>query len=183
MLQPPQPLSLRPLRVSDLPEVAVIEELSFPTPVSSKAYRYELTENKLAYYQALTLKPDAGNEILLGYAGYWLMAGEVHISIIAVEPTYRGSGFGELLLLNIITLAYEQVASLVTLEVRESNKVAQKLYEKYQFKVVGKRDRYYRDKGEDAILMTIHLVDNQTYPHFLEQKRKTLFRRLAGGVD
>lgn len=179
MLQPPPPFHLRPLRVSDLPQVMGIELLSFPTPAKEATYRYELTENLLAHYQALTLGNDGRIAPLLGYAGYWLMADEVHVSIIAVDPEWRGCGLGELLLLNQLYLAVGHDAMLVTLEVRESNTVAQALYRKYDFDVVGWRRRYYRDTGEDAVLMTTYLAGTQDYTQKLARWRDNLFARLA----
>ena len=41
-----------------------------------------------------------------------------------------------------------------TLEVRLSNLAARRLYEKYGFRPVGIRPRYYSDNGEDALIMT-----------------------------
>lgn len=179
MLQPPFPLHLRPLRLSDLPAVLPIERRSFPTPTTEKSYRYELSENKLAHYQALTIRRVGQDETLLGYAGYWLIAGEIHIIIIAVEPQWRGRGLGELLLLNMLHLAHEHAAELVTLEVRESNRVAQDLYKKYAFDIAGRRKRYYRDTGEDALLLTIYLQTDHQYRRFLDHKQKQLYARLA----
>jgi len=179
MLQPPYPLHLRPLRLSDLPAVIPIEQQSFPSPTQEKSYRYELRENKLAHYQALTVRRADQDELLLGYAGYWLIADEIHIIIIAVDPQWRGWGLGELLLLNMLDLAYEHVANLVTLEVRESNQVAQDLYKKYAFDIAGRRKHYYRDTGEDALLMTIVLQPDRQYHDFLDQKQKQLYARLA----
>lgn len=180
MLQPPYPLHLRPLQQSDLAAVGAIEQQSFPTPTQEKVYRYELSENKLAHYQAVTTRQTNRYEQLLGYAGYWLIADEIHISTIAVDPQWRGCGLGELLLQNILYLAYEHSAALVTLEVRQSNQVAQDLYQKYDFDLSGTRRRYYRDTGEDALLMTIHLQAAHEYRHFLDQKRELLNARLAG---
>jgi ribosomal-protein-alanine N-acetyltransferase len=178
MLQPPDPFRLRPLSLSDLPALSSIEQKSFPTPTKEKVYRYELTENKLAHYQALTLQHENQVERLVGFAGFWIIADELHISTIAVDPPQRGLGLGELLLLNILTLAYEHAAALVTLEVRESNQIAQALYQKYAFEFVGRRLRYYRDTGEDALLMTVNLKSNQQYPNFLQGKEKSLYSRL-----
>ena len=179
MLQPPSPLHLRPLQLSDLAAVVAIEQQSFPTPAKERTYRYELNENKLAHYQALTLRRAGETEQLIGYAGYWLIADEVHISTIAVDPRWRGHGLGELILINIIYLVYEHEAALVTLEVRESNQIAQELYLKYEFEKVGRRRRYYKDTGEDALLMTVHLQSNEPYRRFLAQKEEQLYARLA----
>jgi len=179
MIDPPPPFHLRTLALLDLPALAIIEKQSFPTPTKEQVFQYELKENKLAHYQALLLKHGAQPEQLLGYAGYWLIADEVHISTIAVDPKWRRRNLGELLLLNILFLAYDHDTGLVTLEVRVNNVGAQALYQKYRFEVVGRRRRYYRDTGEDAILMTVLLQSNPSYHLFLEQKQEELYTHLA----
>ncbi len=180
MLRLPPSLHLRPLQLSDLAAVVAIEQHAFPTPTKEKTFQYEINENKLAHYQALTIRKDTESAQLVGYAGYWVIANEVHISTIAVDPKWRGHGLGELILVNILYLAYTHEAALVTLEVRVSNLVAQTLYGKYGFELVGRRPRYYKDTGEDALLMTVFLQSNQPYRHFLDQKANLLLARLAG---
>jgi ribosomal-protein-alanine N-acetyltransferase len=178
MLQLPSPFLLRPLQLADIPDVLAIEKQAFPTARSQKLYEYELTKNHLAHYHALMRLEEAGKEILLGYAGYWILAGEIHISTIAVDPALRRQGLGQLLLLNILFLSYNHQASLVTLEVRVTNTGAQKLYKKYGFSEVGLRKGYYHDTGEDAILMTVSLKNTPDYKTFLEQRRDALFLQL-----
>lgn len=170
------PYQLRPLQLADIDAVLAIEAQSFPSAARASLYRHELSENPLAFYQALVL---GDTNTLIGYAGFWMMADEAHISIIAVDPAWRGKRLGELLLLNMLWLACGQQALLATLEVRRSNKVAQKLYEKYQFEYVGERRRYYRDTGEDALLMTV-LFDSGSYCQRLDQYRIDLFSCLLG---
>ncbi|HUM68495.1 MAG TPA: ribosomal protein S18-alanine N-acetyltransferase, partial [Chloroflexota bacterium] len=116
---------------------------------------------------------------VIGYAGYWLIGDEVHISTVAMHPEWRGKGLGELLLLNMLALAYAHPANIVTLEVRHTNLSAQQLYLKYQFEIVGRRRRYYRDTGEDALIMTAPPLDARYY-QFLESQREQLFWRLTG---
>jgi ribosomal-protein-alanine N-acetyltransferase len=178
MLQPPPPFLLRPLQPADIPDVLAIETQAFPTARSQNLYQYELTQNHLAHYQALTRLEKRGAETLLGYAGYWVLADEIHISTIAVDPALRRRGLGQLLLLNILFLSYNHQASLVTLEVRVTNTGAQELYKKYRFTQVGLRKGYYHDTGEDAILMTVMLKDASDYKTFLKQRRDALFLQL-----
>ena len=85
------------------------------------------------------------------------------------------------MLLNILVTACDLAAEMVTLEVRRSNDAAQALYQKYGFDVVGERRRYYRDTGEDALLMTVSTLD-AGYGEMLEEKRETLFNRLSSEV-
>lgn len=97
----------------------------------------------------------APRQYLLGFAGFWIMADEAHITSIAVREKYRGYGIGELLLVSLIDLAASLHAGDVTLEVRLTNAGAQALYRKYGFAKVGVRPGYYTDNAEDAIIMTL----------------------------
>jgi ribosomal-protein-alanine N-acetyltransferase len=82
------------------------------------------------------------------------MVDEAHVTTFAVHPRYRRRRIGERLLLSILDLALDRHAREATLEVRLSNLAARRLYEKYGFRPVGIRPRYYSDNGEDALIMT-----------------------------
>lgn len=100
----------------------------------------------------------SGRQYIFGFAGFWIMAGEAHITTIAVREKHRRQGMGELLLISLIDLATELDASLVTLEVRASNIAAQSLYSKHGFVWVGVRRGYYTDNREDGVLMTLENI-------------------------
>ena len=100
---------------------------------------------------------------IVGFAGLWTMLDEAHITAIAVRENYRRLGIGEGLLISIIELASCLNANIVTLEVRASNLVAQALYTKYGFRVVGSRPRYYSDNGEDATLMSTDTITQASF--------------------
>ncbi len=173
------PFRLRPMRLEDLDAIMAIEGNSFPTPWPRSGYEHELTRNEHAHYQVL-LGPE---EQIIGYGGQWLVAGEGHISIMAVDPAWRGHGLGELLLSTLVQQAEEAGAERVLLEVRVGNLTAQALYQKYQFVEVGRRPNYYRDTGEDALLMTLEL-DRAGVRQALRQNRAALRARLiAGGKE
>jgi len=176
MLKPPQPYTLREMRPSDISSVMAIEEVVFPTPWKASAYEYEVTRNRLANYQVLLVGLGDRPREVIGYAGTWTLADELHVSTIAVSRLWQGRGLGELLLLNTLTLAYDMPVSLATLEVRRGNLVAQGLYRKYRFRFVGERRRYYEGK-EDALIMTVARLD-AAYRVFLRGLRGTLFKRL-----
>lgn len=161
------------MRDADLDAVLEIDQRAFPTPTPRSTFTYELSENRLAHYHALLC-----GETLVGYAGYWVIGDEMHISTIAVHPERRGKGLGELLLLNMLMISQQCPVTMVTLEVRENNSVAQLLYTKYRFDVVGRRKSYYRDTGEDAVLMTRAPLD-APYQNFLQSAAAALFERLA----
>ena len=100
---------------------------------------------------------------IIGFAGLWLMVDEAHVTTIAVHPSYRGRGIGELMLSTLIGIAYDIHARQVTLEVRVSNSVAQNLYHKYGFKEAGVRKRYYSDNHEDAYIMWTEEIQSPGY--------------------
>jgi ribosomal-protein-alanine N-acetyltransferase len=179
LLQPPRPLRLRPMTADDIDSVMAIEQESVPTPWPASGYRHELTQNPRAFYAVATCVDDLGTEIVLGYAGHWLIADEVHVSIIAVAAHCRGRGLGDLLMLQVLHHAKQQNARLVTLEVRRNNRVAQNLYQKYTFAEVGERKGYYRDTGEDAVLMTL---DFEMDPP-LERWQKQAWQRLKNAFS
>ena len=119
-------------------------------------------------------------EYVLGFASLWFMLNEAHIIAIAVRNNYRRMGIGEGLLISIIELATQLNANLVTLEVRASNEVAQMLYKKYGFQVVGRRLSYYSDNGEDALLMNSDTIISAPFQRHLEQLKKTHIQRWKG---
>jgi [ribosomal protein S18]-alanine N-acetyltransferase len=116
---------------------------------------------------------------IIGYAGLWLMTDEAHITTIAVDPDYQGNGIGELLLLALIDRAQQIGAHWLTLEVRVTNRVAQALYEKYTFKEMGLRRRYYSDNGEDAIVMWTDPIESDTFQEAVRANRERLARKLG----
>jgi len=120
---------------------------------------------------------------ILGYGGFWLMAGEAHISTIAVQPGWRRRGIGELLLAAILDRATELEADMATLEVRVSNVTAQSLYQKYGFRQAGLRRRYYRDSDEDALIMSTEGLTSATFQSHFQQLRRALRERLAQALD
>ena len=116
---------------------------------------------------------------IVGYAGLWLMTDEAHITTIAVDPNIQGYGIGELLLLGLIDRAQQIGARWLTLEVRVSNKVAQNLYEKYTFKEMGLRRRYYSDNNEDALVMWTDPIESESFQVAVKQNREALGRKLG----
>jgi ribosomal-protein-alanine N-acetyltransferase len=116
---------------------------------------------------------------IVGYAGLWLMTDEAHITTIAIDPDFQGNGLGELLLIALIDRAKQIGARWLTLEVRVTNDVAQRLYEKYTFKEMGIRRRYYSDNGEDALVMWTDPIDSDTFQNTLLRNREALARRLG----
>lgn len=183
-------VQIEPMRLEDIPEVMVIERSSFPRPWPERAYRYELTQNPNAHFvvarfdTSLPAQPQQTNILswlrrrraqpedkpvrVVGFAGFWMQVDEAHIATIAVHPNCRGQGVGDKLLRAMLFTAAQLHARIVTLEVRVSNLVAQRLYQKYRFEVVGLRKAYYQDNREDALIMTVTDFDTPEYQAWLE---------------
>lgn len=129
-------------------QVAKLDTLCFAVPWSQSAFENEMSNN-LACYHVLE-----DNGQIIGYAGYWHVLNEAHITNIAVLPTCRRKGLGSKLLAYIIRDARQRGVDYMTLEVRVSNLSARRLYEKYGFQQAGIRPCYYSDNREDALIMT-----------------------------
>jgi [ribosomal protein S18]-alanine N-acetyltransferase len=121
--------------------------------------------------------PPETTEYVAGFVGLWIMVDEAHIINIAVREACRGHGVGELLLVSGIDTAAKLEASVVTLEVRASNRVAQNLYTKYGFKKVGVRRGYYTDNREDAFIMTTDVITNDEFKRQFQRLKDNLFQR------
>jgi [ribosomal protein S18]-alanine N-acetyltransferase len=155
--RPPLKVRLSAMRVEDIPDVHIIERASFPVPWPSYAFRQELATNRLARYLVLRVADE-----VVAYGGIWLMVDEAHVTTFAVLPAWRRQGLGSRLMLAIMDLAAEMGAGVATLEVRLSNLPARRLYERFGFRPVGVRPRYYTDNGEDALIMTSEELDSRS---------------------
>lgn len=136
------------MREEHLPGVLEIENRSFPTPWSRKAFLSELRDNAFAHYIVLL-----DGDRVVGYGGMWLLFDEAHVTNIAIHPAYRGRGLGGFLLTEMERRAAARGMKRMTLEVRPSNVMAQRLYRKHGFQPRGLRRGYYADTREDAIIM------------------------------
>lgn len=119
-----------------------------------------------------------GRPPVLGFAGMWILYDEAHVTTIGVEPSHRGRGLGELLLVAMFDEAMRRGATWLTLEVRVSNEPAQALYRKYGFHVQGTRKRYYSDNHEDAHVMWSRSLQDPAYREELAALRTALSARL-----
>ena len=142
-------VSIREMHTSDLPEVLEIECICFTTPWDIRSFEYELG------YKDTILKVAVLNNQIIGYVCVRTILDVTHILNLVVLPDFRRKGIGSMLLrdaLNELKRLKPDI-NLITLEVRESNTAAIELYEKFGFKVMGKRISYYDKPHENAIIM------------------------------
>ena len=139
-------LTIRSLGYSDLPQVIAIERRAFTTPWSLAMFVLELSKPSGVCLAALDEEGKlAGYLICARYDTVW------HLMNIAVDPSLRRRGIARALLEQMIERAGTDCE--YTLEVRTSNAPAIALYERFGFRCAGTRPRYYRDNGEDAVIM------------------------------
>lgn len=141
---------IRRLGYSDLPQVIAIERRAFPTPWSLAMFVLELSKPS-GICLAAVHEPQAGDPQLAGYLICARYADVWHVMNIAVDPPLRRRGVASALLERLIEQAGAEAS--YTLEVRPSNRGAITLYERFGFRSAGRRPRYYRDTGEDAMIM------------------------------
>lgn len=171
-----------PMTVADVPQVTAVETQAFPAPRSAAFYQQEVTQNHYANYRvihAMSTTAVGAEALVVAYGGYWLMGDDAHIIAIAVHPGWRKRGLAEWLMLELAALAWQQGATVVTLEMRASNIAARALYRKLGFQEVGRRKHYYRDNNEDALLFSLEgLQDatnqNRLAAHLVEVRRRWL---------
>jgi len=126
-----------------------IERSSFPSPWDKNSFSREI-DRDISHFWVITI-----DDVLAGYICFWVFANEVHLLNVAVHKTCRRKGLGQRLLSKMVEVGNAEGAETAWLEVRPSNLAARSLYRKVGFREVGRRTRYYRDTGEDAVIMSM----------------------------
>lgn len=152
-------LTVRTMKPADLPQVEEIDRESFALPWSARAFQYELFENDSSLLWVAEIETETGERLVGGVIVIWMILEEAHVATLAVHPAYRGRGIGRKMLADALSGAIRHGAVQATLEVRANNLVAQKLYRRFGFEIVGRRFRYYQDNQEDALIMTVTNLD------------------------
>ena len=137
--------------------------------IEDRASHWHRLKRKLKSLASSNTLADPQGPFVAGYVSVWYQGEEAHITEIAVRENLRGRGIGELLLIGSLRAAVEYGSKVMTLEVRVSNFIAQRLYEKYGFKSVGIRKAYYSDNREDAVIMTTNPIDSEEYQRMFQE--------------
>jgi ribosomal-protein-alanine N-acetyltransferase len=93
---------------------------------------------------------------VVGFGGLMTVLDEGHITNVAVDPEFHRRHVATRMLLVLASEAVDRGVVDLTLEVRASNRAAQRLYQRFGFAPGGIRRRYYQDNGEDALVMWAH---------------------------
>lgn len=144
----PARVDVRAAAPRDIERIAAIEAAAFSQPWSRESFA-ELVVTPFARMFVAVHEPDT----VVGYAVIYLAADESELANLAVAPSYRGRGVGRRLLRAAMSEAATRGAQSMYLEVRASNFAAQSLYGSAGFVAVGRRQRYYQQPVEDALVL------------------------------
>ena len=149
-------IAYKPLDACHVADVAALEAAVMGTD----AWNETLVADELgradrvwwAAYAADPKMPLSAEAPLVGYAGGWVVDGDLQILKVGVDPAWRRHGIARVLLARVADDARNLGARTSSLEVRAANAGAQALYAALGYEVLGRRPRYYSD-GEDALIM------------------------------
>lgn len=137
------------MKLQHLDGVVNIENICFANPWSRADLERQLNLDT-SHFAVATV-----DEKVVGYMGLQLFSGEGYVTNVAVLPEYRRQGIAKML----IEKQLQNEMSFITLEVRESNLPAIKLYESCGFENVGIRPKFYSNPTENAIIMTRYFTE------------------------
>ena len=134
----------------DADGVARVEAACMPVPWSRQSFWEEASHTDAYYLIARDVDRD---NLIVAYAGCWVLANEGHITNVAVDPDYQGQGLGRRLMNELTSRVKALGVDSMTLEVRPSNTVAINLYTSLGYRSVGQRPKYYTNPVVAAEIM------------------------------
>ena len=141
-------VEIKQMTLKDLEEIKDILQTEFDDLWNYNVLKGEIENPNSKYIIAII------NNQIVGFAGIWKAVDDIHVTNIVTKKDFRNQGIANKMLQELIMLAkQEEGINELTLEVNANNIIAKKLYEKFDFKVVGLRKKYYNNL-EDAIIMT-----------------------------
>ena len=140
--------SVRWMRASDLHRVVQIERRCYPTPWTEASFRFEIERQAHAIPLVLTVEA-----VVHAYCCAWFIADELQINNVAVDPDSYRRGYATILLTTLLKRIRAVGGTRATLEVRESNAAARKLYERLGFQKHDRRSGFYSRPPESAVML------------------------------
>ena len=192
------PFVAEPMTFADIDEVTKLARVCFASPWSARTLQRDLEHNPRSRYWVVrasgtnsaridgtTADYSGGLPPIIAYGGCWLLGEEIHIITLATHPAWRRRRLAMWLLLVMLADARKSGGSLATLEVRESNCAAYRLYTRLGFCHVGRRIAYYTVNAqsglrEDALLLTLDGLDEGAVWRPLRQRMEKLGQETAG---
>lgn len=169
-------LKLRSLTTNDLRAILELDQACFGGLWTMEGYQRELDSPNS---ELLGLFSPFSSIKLLGMGCFWAILDEAHITILGVYPQYHHQGLGQALLYALLKTACDRGLERATLEVRASNVAAISLYQKFGFKTAGRRRRYYKDNGEDALILWLSELQYPQFQKTLENWHTIVSKQLS----
>lgn len=138
------------MKAEHVDDIVQIENICFSSPWTREGIEEELSNPNAHFLAAVT------EDGVCGYIGVQEVFSEAYITNIAVLPQYRKNGIGKALMLSAADGAMNRNCEFLTLEVRESNSAAIRLYESLGFELMGKRKDFYTNPNEDGLIYTLY---------------------------
>ena len=158
-LEMPRPWRVdRLTSITDLDAVLEIEQASFANPWTREMYLTEMKNEEVSFVYAA--RDQEGR--ILGFCSFWRVLDELHINNLAVLPAERRAGVATALLDHVLKEGARLGARRATLEVRRSNTIARRLYERFGFSVAAVRRGYYTHPVEDAMVLWRRGIDDES---------------------
>ena len=141
-------LIILPMQPEDLPEILTLEADAL------SAWNRDQLEGELEQptgFQFVVRRK--GTDKVIAFLCGRVMVDEAEILKLSVAQSERRKGVGRQLLDFVVKFYSEKGVKNCFLELRASNTAARNLYEKEGFSIIGKRNNYYIEPAEDAIIM------------------------------
>jgi ribosomal-protein-alanine N-acetyltransferase len=143
-------IRVRDFRAGDVDAVMAIQQHSVTASAWTREHYLAVVRRQNDRRHALVIEED-------GEVGGFIIGSKIgeewEIENVAVKPDARRRGLGSHMVGEFINLAKIIGAKAIFLEVRESNRAARALYEKWAFTEEGRRKSYYKDPEEDALIL------------------------------
>ncbi len=136
---------IRRAKTDDIMAIVKLEKQGLRSTLGANFIYNEIVNNPFAMYMVYELH----NQVI-GYIGCHVIDDKADILNFVVSKHHQGNGYGSSLLEETLDEVERLGVKTVSLEVRESNKSARKLYENFGFKSAFIRKKYYRN--EDAVV-------------------------------
>lgn len=144
-------IEIREMLEEDIDNVLDVDQQIFTSSWTEDIFKHEVLDNHFAHYFVV----EADGKII-GFVGLWIVFDDAQVTNIGILEEYRGYSIGKKLFGFAMQYAISFGVKKLSLEVRVSNIVAQKMYRKFGLVPGDIRKRYYTDNGEDALVMWVN---------------------------
>ncbi|MBR2069273.1 MAG: ribosomal protein S18-alanine N-acetyltransferase [Candidatus Gastranaerophilales bacterium] len=164
-----QNVTIQKMEADNIDDILAIEELCYGEHHWSYESFISELNNQISSYRCALFENKC-----IGYMGIWKIVDEAHVTNLSVHPDFQNKKVAHLLLLDSIDECYKNKIKFITLEVRTSNEKAIHLYEKFGFKSLGVRKKYYQDNNEDALIMWSENIFDKKYKELYDNIKKEI---------